>query len=78
MESMKKDNGNRALICLSLGDLNEFFIHFCTGLFAPTENGENPAIDMILKTTLDQVPLFVNNDLKYLQIIARWRLAIAK
>jgi len=72
----KHDEGN-TLKGLVTGNVNQFFINFCSGLYLEDDYGRNPAAHLIFDVPLENVPLYINEPQKYLQVIARWRLTIA-
>jgi ribosomal protein L2 len=78
MSSIEYDKSNKALIALLSGDTNKFLINLCLGLFADDDYGSNPSLRLIFNEPLENVPLYINNPKKYLQAIARWRLAIGR
>jgi hypothetical protein len=78
MSSIEHDKSNKALIGLLSGDINKFLINFCLGLFADDDYGSNPSLRLIFNEPIEKVPLYINDSKKYLQAIARWRLAIGR
>jgi len=73
----KHDEGN-TLKGLVTGDINQFFVNFCCGLYLEYVYGKNPAVRLLFDVPLENVPLYINEPQKYLQVIARWRLTIGK
>jgi hypothetical protein len=78
ISSIEYDKSNKALIALLSGDINKFLINFCLGLFADDDYGNNPALRLIFNEPIEKVLLYINDSKKYLQVIARWRLAIGR
>ena len=78
MASMCTLDKANSLAGLVTGNLNQFFVNFCSGLYLEDDYGRNPAAHLIFDVPLENVPLYINEPQKYLQVIARWRLAIAK
>ena len=78
MSSMMTLEGAHSLEGFVTGNMNQFFTNFCYGLFQEDDYGKNPAIDLVFNVALEDVPLYVNDPKKYLQVIARWRLTIGR
>jgi len=78
MVSMKTLEGAHCLESLVTGNMNQFFVNFCCGLFEDDDYGKNPAVHLVFNVPLENVPLYINDPKKYLQVIARWRLTIGR
>jgi hypothetical protein len=46
----------------------------CKGLFQEVSE----ATEIIFNTNLEEIPLFINHDHKYVRVIAKWRLALGR